>query len=175
MKRMIWRIYTWIYHLFSLVLELLPMFLRDIVFRLMFGKCGKIALIDYGTYFRYPHKMRIGKQVSINRGCKFLASAHSSEKYDIVIGDRCVFAPDVKLLSAGHDYQYIDLPDTAAVITIGDDVWIGAGATVLQGVTIGTGAVVGAGSVVTKDIPAWSVAVGNPAHVIKERKCKEHE
>lgn len=54
-------------------------------------------------------------------------------------------------------------------VNIGHDVWIGHGAIVLPGRSIGTGAVVGAGSVVTKDIPAYSIAVGNPARVLRSR------
>jgi len=53
-------------------------------------------------------------------------------------------------------------------ISIADDVWIGANCVVTAGVTIGKHAVIGAGSVVTKDIPPFSVAVGNPARVIKK-------
>ena len=53
-------------------------------------------------------------------------------------------------------------------ICIGDHVWIGHGVTILKGVTIGDGAIIGAGSVVTKDIPAKSVAVGNPAKVVRQ-------
>lgn len=54
-------------------------------------------------------------------------------------------------------------------VIIGHDVWIGHGAVVLPGRRIGTGAVIGAGSVVTKDIPAYAIAVGNPARVIRQR------
>ena len=55
-------------------------------------------------------------------------------------------------------------------IRICNDAWIGANVIILKGVTIGEGAVIGAGSVVTKDIPAWGVAVGNPAKVVKYLK-----
>ena len=61
----------------------------------------------------------------------------------------------------------------AKPITIGDDVWIGGNVTILPGVTIGHRCTIGAGSVVTKDIPADSIAVGNPCHVIKKTSVKE--
>jgi len=54
-------------------------------------------------------------------------------------------------------------------VTIGHDVWIGHGAIVLAGKSIGTGAVVGAGAVVTKDVPPYTIAVGNPARVLRPR------
>ncbi len=60
-------------------------------------------------------------------------------------------------------------PTTKGDITIGNDVWIGAGAVILSGVTIGDGAVIGTNAVVTKDIPAYAIAAGNPASVVKLR------
>lgn len=55
-------------------------------------------------------------------------------------------------------------------VTIGDNVWIAASALVLPGVTIGEGSVIGAGSVVTRDVPPYSLAVGNPCRVIRQLK-----
>jgi virginiamycin A acetyltransferase len=56
-----------------------------------------------------------------------------------------------------------------APIQIGNDVWIGQGCVVLKGVRIGDGAIIGAGSIVTQDIPPFSIAVGNPARVVRQR------
>lgn len=69
----------------------------------------------------------------------------------------------------GRDGRIRDLPDLLRPTFIGEDVWIGAGATILGGVRIGHGCVVGAGAVVTADLPDFSVAVGVPARVIRMR------
>ena len=90
---------------------------------------------------------------------------------DIRIGDGCMCAPNVVIATAAHPIdpemrraalQY-NLP-----VTIGNNVWLGAGAIVLPGVTIGDNTVVGAGAVVTKNLPANVVAVGNPARALRE-------
>lgn len=70
--------------------------------------------------------------------------------------------------SVSKKFSEHSLPGSARVI-IGHDVWIGRSAIILAGVNIGNGAVVGAGSVVTKDIPPYAVAAGNPARIIKYR------
>lgn len=58
-------------------------------------------------------------------------------------------------------------------VTIEDDVWIGGNVTILQGITIHEGAVIGAGSVVVKDVPPFTINVGNPARVVKDRRIIE--
>ncbi len=88
----------------------------------------------------------------------------------IVFGDNVFIAPNCGFYTAGHPVDALERRkglEYARPITIGNDVWIGAGVSVLPGVTIGDNCVIGAGSVVTKDIPANSVAVGNPCKVIK--------
>jgi acetyltransferase-like isoleucine patch superfamily enzyme len=91
----------------------------------------------------------------------------------VKIGNYVMLAQNIVISGLNHGYEDITLPPRSQQvitkqITIEDDVWIGANCVVTAGVTIGKHAVIGAGSVVTKDIPEFSVAVGNPARVIKK-------
>ena len=88
----------------------------------------------------------------------------------VTLGDNCMLAPNVSIYTAGHTLY----PDSRAMgyeygieVTIGNNVWIGGNTVILPGVHIGDNVVVGAGSVVTKDIPDWSFAAGNPCKVIR--------
>lgn len=94
----------------------------------------------------------------------------------IIIGKYCNISQHCSLIASNHSIkrgEYISLQDwdeKRTGITLGDDVWIGANSVVLPGVRIGNGAVIGAGSVVTKNIPEYAIAVGNPAKIIKFRE-----
>ena len=128
-------------------------------------------LVD-GSYIEPPlhanwggRFVKMGKNVYANFGLTLVDDG------EIVIGDGCMFAPNVVIATAGHPidptlraqvYQY------SQTVKIGNNVWIGAGAIILPGVTIGDNTVIGAGSVVTRDIPANVVAVGNPCKVLRE-------
>ena len=103
---------------------------------------------------------KIGKGVLVN--ANMLAMARGG----IIIGDHARIAANVQLISNNHDPYDLDVL-TCKPVEVGDYAWIGAGATVLPGVRVGRHAVVGAASVVTKDVPDYAVAVGNPAKVIK--------
>ena len=70
----------------------------------------------------------------------------------------------VEIVTAGHPINLLNVSSKSIVIE--DDTWIGFNATILKGVTIGKGAIVGACSVVTKDVPAYTIVVGNPAKII---------
>lgn len=89
------------------------------------------------------------------------------------IGNYVILAQNIVMSGLNHGYEDINLPIskqdvTTALITIEDECWIGANAVITAGVTLGKHSVVAAGSVVTKSIPPYSVAVGNPARVIKQ-------
>ena len=94
---------------------------------------------------------------------------------DITIGDNVMFGPDVRIITSNHAFDRLDIPmreqgyEEEKPVVIGNDVWIGTRVLILPGVTIGDGCVIGAGAVVTKDIPPYSVAVGVPAKVVKNR------
>ena len=89
----------------------------------------------------------------------------------MTIGDNCQFAPNVSIYTAGHPVH----PETRNTmyeygisVTIGNNVWVGGNTVILPGVHIGDNVVIGAGSVVTRDIPANTIAAGNPCRVLRE-------
>ena len=89
------------------------------------------------------------------------------------IGNDVMFAQNIVVSAMNHGYEDITIPpskqkDIIKLITIEDEVWIGANCVITIGVTVGKHSIVGAGSVVTKDIPPYCIAVGNPAKVIKK-------
>jgi acetyltransferase-like isoleucine patch superfamily enzyme len=90
------------------------------------------------------------------------------------IGSDVLIAAHVTIIPANHRFDKADVPirkqgETRLGITIGDDVWIGTGARILDGVTVGHGSVVAAGAVVAHDVPPYSVVAGVPARLIKRR------
>nr|WP_240541720.1 sugar O-acetyltransferase [Bifidobacterium callimiconis] len=125
------------------------------------------------VFFDYGCHTTIGDRVFANFNFTVLDCA------PVTIGDDVLFGPNVSLLPPMHPLRWQDRnvrkrEDGTAYdyeygkpIVIGSNCWFGGNVTVLGGVTIGDGCVIGAGAVVTKDIPANSVAVGNPARVIK--------
>lgn len=90
------------------------------------------------------------------------------------IGAHCIFAAFVYINTSDHGLRRDELiqkqPFVGSAVEVGDDVWLGGHVFVSKSVRIGPGAVIGAGAVVTKDIPEYAIAVGNPARVIKERE-----
>jgi maltose O-acetyltransferase len=114
----------------------------------------------------YGRNIYCGENVYFNVNCVVLDCAR------VTIGSNVLFGPGVQLYAATHPLDAVvrRTLEFAKPITIGDDCWFGGGAIVCPGVTIGEGCVIGAGAVVTKDISPYSLAVGNPARVIKSLK-----
>ena len=112
--------------------------------------------------------VKIGRGVFINTNCLLMARG------GITIEDGVQIAANVQLLSNNHDpYDLRTL--LCKPVLIREGAWIGAGATILPGVCVGKHAVIGAASVVTKDVPDYAVAVGNPARVIRMLDEKRFE
>ena len=114
---------------------------------------------DYGTH------IEVGKNFFANYNCTILDVAK------VKIGDNCQMAPNVSIYTAGHPihpFSRNSMYEYGKEVTIGDNVWIGGNTVICPGVTIGHNTVLGAGSVVTRDIPDWSVAAGNPCRVIRK-------
>lgn len=149
-------------------LDLMPWLIRNALWKLLLRRCGSGVFFDAKVYVKFPWLVSIGSDTSINRGAEFYCSLrHRSQ---IVIGSNVRIAPNVRLHAAGHDPDDPSLADTGATIRIDDDVWIGAGAIVLQGVHIHRGAVIAAGSVVNRDVAAHTIAAGVPARAIRQRR-----
>ena len=131
----------------------------------MFKQTGKEFLIEQPFYCDYGYNISIGENFYSNVNCVILDGA------SVTFGDNVFIAPNCGFYTAGHPLdveQRNQGLEYAKPITIGNNVWIGAQVCVLPGVTIGDNSVIGAGSVVTKDIPANSLAVGNPCRVIRK-------
>jgi maltose O-acetyltransferase len=134
-----------------------------------------------GTYLQGPIQFDYGQYTTV--GDNFYANFNFTvlDEAPITIGDSVMCGPNVSLFTALHplryqqrnmktkdrdgmDYSY----EHATPITIGNNCWIAGNVTIIGGVTIGAGCVIGAGSVVTRDIPANSLAVGNPCRVVRK-------
>ena len=122
------------------------------------------AWINPPFYCDYGKNIEVGKNFFANYNCTILDVAK------VKIGDNCQMAPNTAIYTAGHPV-YPPTRNTAyeygKEVTIGDNVWIGGNTVICPGVHIGDNVVIGAGSVVTKDIPDWTIAAGNPCRVIR--------
>ena len=139
----------------------------------LLGKVGNQLWITPPFHVDYGCNIYFGNNCEVNMNCTFL------DDNKIIIGDNVLIAPNVQIYTTYHPTHYLDRftisenetfnfckTQTAPVI-IGKNVWIGGGTIILPGVTIGDNTVIGAGSVVTKDIPADTIAYGNPCKVHK--------
>lgn len=130
----------------------------------IFGKTGENIYVEAPFRCDYGENIEVGNNFYANYGLTIL------DVGKVTIGENAQLAPNVSIYTAGHPvhpdsrnsgYEYgID-------VSIGDNVWIGGDATILPGVHIGSNTVIGGGSVVTRDIPDWVIAAGNPCRVIR--------
>jgi maltose O-acetyltransferase len=136
----------------------------DRILRQLIPNAPASLYIEPPFYCDYGYNINCGDNVYFNVNCVVL------DVMPVNIGSNVFFAPAVQIYTATHPLNavYRRSKENAEPITIGDDCWIGGGAVICPGVTIGSGCVIGAGAVVTKSIPDNSLAVGNPARVIRQ-------
>lgn len=122
------------------------------------------AFLNPPFYCDYGFNIEVGKNFYANYNCTIL------DVGKVTIGDNCQLAPNVAIYTAGHPVH----PDSrnsayeyGIPVSIGDNCWIGGNSVICPGVKIGNNVIIGAGSVVTKDIPDWAIAAGNPCKVIR--------
>lgn len=137
---------------------------REALLGKMLGAVREGVLIEQPFYCDYGYNIRVGINFYANFNLVILDEA------TVTFGDNVFIAPNCGFYTAAHPIDAEERNkglEYARPITVGDNVWIGAGVSVLPGVTIGDNCVIGAGSVVVRDIPSDSVAVGNPCKVVK--------
>lgn len=146
---------------------------RAALLKEMFAEIGEGCYIEPPLHANFGGRhVHFGKNVYANFNLTLVDDTH------IYVGDHTMIGPNVTIASAGHPilpelrekgYQF-NIP-----VHIGKNCWIGAGVVIVPGINIGDNTVIGAGSIVTKDIPANSVAVGNPCRVIREINDRDRE
>ena len=160
-KRLFWRVLN------AILFPLLSFDKRMRLMRLMGAKTGNDTCYYRSVKVFAPWNLETVNHVMIAE------NVYIYNKAPVKIGQNVIISRDVFICTASHDVTSPVMKLIAKPIIIGDNVWIGARATLLPGVTIGEGAVVGACAVVSKDLPPWSIAVGNPARVVGRRILKE--
>lgn len=158
-------VYQFLYHLTSTLVINLYMGTLKLKLRSL-GKHTRI----YFANITEPYNVSLGHHVYINKNCDFITTGSQ-----IKIGNYVMVGPNVTFIAQDHDASDWERPMVLSNkyqrqnITVAQDVWIGANATILSGVTIGRGAIVAAGAVVTKDVAPYSIVGGVPAKKIKDR------
>jgi maltose O-acetyltransferase len=173
MRKLLKAIYLCFYYL---ILKYLPAtnnrylkvirIIRSSTGKFVFDFCGDNVNIEHGANFGTGKGIKVGNNSGIG--------VNANIRGPLEIGDDVMMGPDVIIVTTNHNFTDISKPMRlqgykCAPVKIGNDVWIGSRAIILPGVIIGNGVIVGAGAVVTKDLPDFAIAAGNPAKILRFR------
>ncbi len=174
-------------------LKFITTFIKCIFHRI---KYNKGLYIGYRVKFTHNQKVVFGKNVSIHPFTDFFATVTIGDNCDIgtrnrfggivEIGNNVLFGPDNFIASNTHEYEDVNLPiiyqnnslvnkNKRGKIIIEDDCWIGVHCAIIGDIKIGKHSIIGANSVVNRDVPDYSVVVGNPAKVVKRFNFKTNK
>lgn len=131
--------------------------------RLLGCNCPDNITLGSNLYIRNPNSLTLGNNVYLGDNNQLYCYAK------INIGKYTFFSHNCCLVAGSHETTDYSNKIKNQEINIGAGCWVGTGVTILGGVSIGKGSIIGAGSLVNKDIPKFSIAVGNPCKVIKQR------
>ena len=140
---------------------------REELLRKLFGKLGKNPYVEPTIFCGFGWNIEAGDNFYANNNCVFVDPGKIIFGDDVKIAPQCGFYTALHPLDAGLRATDVE---AAKPIHVGNNVWFGGGVKVLPGVTIGDNVVIGAGSIVTHDIPANTLAYGNPCQVVKKLK-----
>lgn len=143
------------------------------------GACGEDVTLEIPVRIHHPERVFLGSHIGIRGNLKVL-----NDQGCVYIKDHVEIATDLTIVPYNHTLQpplgmFQDechkskTDDSIHDVTIEEDVWIGTRVTILAGVTVGRGSIIGAGGVLTKSIPPYSIAAGNPCKVIRMKFTKE--
>lgn len=138
---------------------------QRVLIKKMFGKVGTFPTVNTPFWIDYGYNTEVGDYFFANHNCQILDGARVKFGDYVFIAPNCTFTTAEHALDAEQRNEGLEV---ALPITVGNNVWFGAGVTVLGGVTIGDNTVIGAGSVVTRDIPSGVIAVGVPCRVLRK-------
>ena len=135
------------------------------ILKKIFASMGENVTVNTPFWCDYGYNTTVGDYFFANHNCQILDGGKVRFGNHVFIAPNCTFTTAEHALDADQRNKGLEV---ALPITVGDNVWIGAGCIILGGVTIGDNTVIGAGSVVTRDIPSGVIAVGVPCRVMRK-------